>query len=90
MPYYGLVVVKSENDMLWFNVESEHMTLFILKFFRNVQKVEKLLGKGFFSVFGFIPDIMNVRLMSKINYEMLSYEEYQKKVKDMCIDIKLR
>ena len=90
MSWYALVIVKSQNDMLWFNIESDHMTIFLLKFFKNVKKVEKLLEKGIFSLFGNIPELMNVKLMGKVDYEFTPYEEYQTKVKGMCKEIRLK
>lgn len=87
--FYCLTVVKSENDFCWFTVESDYVTLFIIKFFKKARKVEKVLGRGLFTVFGYVPTIMLAKLVTKFDFVELDYNGFRKKRSEQIRELKV-
>jgi len=87
--FYCLTIVRSENDYCWFTVESDYTSLFIVKFFRKAKKVEKRLGRGLFFVKGCVPSLMLAKLVTKVDYTPLNYENYLSEIRQQVKELRV-
>ena len=87
--FYCLTIVRSENDYFWFTVESDYMSLFIIKFYRKAKKIEKLLKKGLFTVYGFVPSLFMSKLVTKLDFVDLNYDNYRRKCSEQIRELKI-
>ena len=87
--FYCLTIVRSENGYYWFSVETDYMSLFIIKFYRKARKVEKLIKKGLFTVYGFVPSLFMAKLVTKLDFVELDYNGFKRKRSEQIKELKV-
>lgn len=87
--FYCLTIVRSENDYYWFCVETDYASLFIIKFFMKARKIEKLLKKGLFTVYGYVPSLFMSKLVTKLDFVELDYNGFRKKRSEQIKELKV-